>query len=116
MTARRSDDAADDIDIDDGVPVTLEEVQAEGRRRSVTLSSRFNPMDVDRIRVVAQREGLGVTQLVRSWVLEALDAAEETADRDEPSADLMRALEANIAAAKAAQKAARSELRRRAAS
>ena len=103
--------AAQALSPDDGEPVTLNEVQTEGRLRSVTLSARFNPLDVSRIRAVAERDGLGVTQLVRTWVLDALEAAE--AGEDEPSVDeLMEALRESVAASKRAQKVTQSEVRR----
>ncbi len=92
---------------EDGDPVSLEDVRAEGRKRSVTLSARFNPIDVARIRVIAEREGVGATQLVRAWVLEALEAAEEAREGDESAGKLMAALEESVSAAKEAQRRAR---------
>ncbi len=35
---------------------------------------RFDPADVDRLRARAGAEGVGVTQLVRAWVLDRLEA------------------------------------------
>lgn len=99
----------------EGDPVSLEDVHAEGRKRSVTLSARFNPMDIARIRAIAEREGMGATQLVRAWVLEALEVAEESTEGDEAAGELMAALEESVRAAKEAQRRARdaqSQLRR----
>lgn len=106
-------ESAEAMSPDDGDPVTLDEVRAKGRQRSMTLSARFNPVDVARIRAIAQREGVGATQLVRSWVLEALEVAEETGEGDESVARLMAALSQNVTAAKEAQRTAQAELRRR---
>ena len=98
---------------DDGEPVTLNEVQKEGRRRSVTVSARFSPVDVSRIRSVAERDGVGITQLVRRWVLDALEGAEEdAAGAPRSTDDLMAALRESVAASKRAQQVAQSELRR----
>lgn len=37
------------------------------------LAVRFDPADLDRLRARAEADGVGVTQLVRAWVLERLD-------------------------------------------
>lgn len=37
------------------------------------LAVRFDPADLDRLRARAEANGVGVTQLVRAWVLERLD-------------------------------------------
>ncbi|MBA2317882.1 MAG: hypothetical protein H0V93_08905 [Euzebyales bacterium] len=105
-------ESAEAMSADEGDPVTVDEVRAEGRQRSMTLSARFNPVDVARIRAIAQREGVGATQLVRSWVLEALEVAEEAGEGDESVARLMTALNQSVTAAKEARRTAQAELRR----
>jgi len=47
-----------------------------------TLAIRFDGTDIERLRGIAEATGIGITQLVRSWVLERLDAgAPDTEDR-----------------------------------
>lgn len=41
------------------------------------LAVRFDPADLDRLRARAEAEGVGVTQLVRAWVLERLSQDDE---------------------------------------
>lgn len=60
-----------------------------------SLAVRFDPEDIDRLRERAESEGVGVTQLVRTWVLDRLDEPAATGD----VVDLMAALEASLRAA-----------------
>jgi hypothetical protein len=68
------------------------------------LAVRFDPADLDRLRERALAEGIGVTQLVRTWVLERLND-------DSPGqlpADLARAfMDLRAEVAKLAQRAGR---------
>lgn len=54
--------------ISEGTPVDVQ----VGPRRMSSLAVRFGQADVDRLRARAEAEGVGVTQLVRAWVLERL--------------------------------------------
>jgi len=67
------------------------------REPKSSLAVRFDVADLDRLRQRAEAEGVGITQLVRSWVLERLD---EPADAS-PVPDLLVALEAALVAARA---------------
>lgn len=61
---------ADGLEFGNGAPV---EVKA-GPRRMSAFALRFDPAVVERLRVRADTEGVGVTQLVRAWVLDRLEA------------------------------------------
>jgi hypothetical protein len=60
--------------VDQLSPDQYEEVEVErpGRPLSATFAVRFDPRTVELIRHVARSQGLGATQLVRTWVLERL--------------------------------------------
>ncbi|HEV8683312.1 MAG TPA: hypothetical protein VGS09_11170 [Actinomycetota bacterium] len=60
--------------VDQLSPDQYEEVEVErpARPLSATFAVRFEPKTVELIRHVARSQGLGATQLVRSWVLERL--------------------------------------------
>lgn len=58
-----------DLSPDEHEPV---EVQRPDRPRSTTFALRLDPRTVELLRHVARGQGLGVTQLVRRWVLERL--------------------------------------------
>jgi hypothetical protein len=62
-------DAADGLEFGNGTPVEVH----TGQRMSA-FAVRFDPADVDRLRARADAEGVGVTQLVRAWVLDRLEA------------------------------------------
>ncbi len=62
-------DVADALEFGSGTPV---EVKA-GPQRMSAFAVRFDPADVDRLRARAHAEGIGVTQLVRAWVLDRLE-------------------------------------------
>ncbi|MHB8320301.1 MAG: hypothetical protein ACYDEP_13930 [Acidimicrobiales bacterium] len=62
-------DEADALEFGSGTPV---EVKA-GPQRMSAFAVRFDPADVDRLRAKARAEGVGVTQLVRAWVLDRLE-------------------------------------------
>lgn len=72
MAVRYEADAgeADAMEFGAGVPIDLE----AGPQRMSAFAVRFDPADVNRLRARAQTEGVGVTQLVRAWVLERLEA------------------------------------------
>lgn len=72
-----------------------------GREPKSALSVRFDAADIERLRERAGAAGMGITQLVRSWVLERLD-------EQEPSAavgDLVESLERSLRAARNIQRA-----------
>ena len=72
MAARYEADAdeADALEFGSGTPVDVK----AGPQRMSAFAVRFDPADVDRLRAKARAEGVGVTQLVRAWVLDRLDA------------------------------------------
>lgn len=80
---------------------------ARVRRRKVqpknALAVRFEVADLDRIRERAEAEGVGITQLIRSWVLERLDEPESASAVEE----LMDSLEKSVRAARALKRASR---------
>ena len=56
----------------------VEVARAGAGEAKATLGVRFDPEVIDRLRQMADAQGVGVTQMVRSWVLERV-AAEQTA-------------------------------------
>ena len=72
MAARYEADAdeADALEFGSGTPVDVK----AGPQRMSAFAVRFDPADVDRLRAKARAEGVGVTQLVRAWVLDRLEA------------------------------------------
>ncbi|MHB8329559.1 MAG: hypothetical protein ACYDD6_08055 [Acidimicrobiales bacterium] len=82
-------------------------VDVRVRRRKLqpknALAVRFEVTDLDRIRKRAEAESVGVTQLIRSWVLERLDEPESSTAVQ----DLMESLEKSVRAARALKRASR---------
>lgn len=72
-----------------------------GREPKSALSVRFDAADVGRLRERAADAGMGITQLVRTWVLERLDEPEPSA----AVTDLMEALERSLKAARTIKRA-----------
>jgi hypothetical protein len=72
-----------------------------GREPKSALSVRFDAADIERLRRRADAEGVGITQLVRAWVLERLDEPEPSA----AVGDLMDALERGLQAARTIKRA-----------
>ncbi len=72
MAARYEADAdeADTMEFGNGTPI---DVKTSPQRMSA-LAVRFDPGALDRLRARADAEGIGVTQLVRAWVLDRLEA------------------------------------------
>jgi L-rhamnose isomerase len=66
------------------------------REPKSSLAVRFDTADLERLRERAEADGVGITQLVRGWVLERLDEPADSA-----VSDLMAALEASLKAARA---------------
>ena len=62
-----------------------------------SLAVRFDPADLEQLRVRAEVEGLGVTQLVRRWVMERLNEPSPVGAVE----DLMEGLEKSLKAARA---------------
>lgn len=100
MTQRRADiDAFDEGDFD---LTTLRRADVRvGREPKSALSVRFDAADIERLRERAAATGVGVTQLVRTWVLERLDEPEPSA----AVGDLMDALERSLRAARTIKRA-----------
>jgi hypothetical protein len=93
----RDRDAFDrgDLDILDLKPADVKIVRDGGPKSA--LSVRLDATDIERLRLRAETEGVGITQLVRAWILERLDEPEPSA----AVVDLMRALEDSLRAARA---------------
>jgi hypothetical protein len=71
---------------------------ARVRRRNVepknALAVRFEVADLDRLRARAEAEGVGVTQLVRTWAVERLDEPPEAGAADDLVESLQKSLQA----------------------
>ena len=76
-----------------------------GREPKTALSVRFDATDIERLRERAAATGMGVTQLVRAWVLERLEEPEPSA----AVGDLMESLERSLRAARSIQRASGAE-------
>jgi hypothetical protein len=101
MTARHGADidAFDEGEFDLG---TLRRADVRvAREPKSALSVRFDADDIERLRERAGAAGVGVTQLVRTWVLERLDEPEPGA----AVGDLMESLERSMRAARSIQRA-----------
>jgi hypothetical protein len=72
-----------------------------GREPKSALSVRLDADDIERLRERAATAGVGITQLVRTWVLERLDEPEPSA----AVGDLMDALERSMRAARTIKRA-----------
>jgi hypothetical protein len=75
----------------------LRRVEVRRGEPKSSLAVRFDPADLERLRQRAEAEGVGVTQLVRRWVIEHLDEPEAATAVD----DLMQGLEKSLQAARA---------------
>ncbi len=79
-------DEADGLEFGNGTTVEVK----TGQRMSA-FAVRFDPADVDRLRERANAEGVGVTQLVRAWVLDRLEADDNVpVEADEALSTLRR--------------------------
>jgi hypothetical protein len=72
MAARYEADAdeANALEFGNGTPIDVK----TGPQRMSAFAVRFDPADVARLRAKAAAEQVGVTQLVRAWVLDRLEA------------------------------------------
>ena len=86
--------AFDDGDFDVS---SLRQVEVHRGRPKSSLAVRFDASDLERLRQRADAEGVGVTQLVRQWVIERLDEP----DTSGAVADLLDALDKSVRAARA---------------
>jgi hypothetical protein len=50
------------------------EVERRGGERKALMAVRFDPADIDRLRAAAEAQRTSVSELVRRWVVERLDA------------------------------------------
>ena len=75
----------------------LQRVEVSRGRPKSSLAVRFDSRDLDRLRVRAEGEGIGITQLVRQWVLERLDEPEDSGEMD----SLLEALDQSLKVARA---------------
>lgn len=79
-------DEADTLEFGTGTPVDVTATQ-----RMTAFAVRFDPSTVQRLRQRAESEGVGVTQLVRAWVLDRLEADDTVpAEADEALNTLRR--------------------------
>lgn len=89
-------DEADEFDRTERLPSEM--TGARVRRRKVepknALAVRFEVADLDRLRERAEAEGVGVTQLVRNWVVERLDEPPETGAVEDLVESLQKSLQA----------------------
>jgi hypothetical protein len=72
---RYEDDVDAEFDFDRSQAVSVE----RGSPKS-SLAVRFDARDLDRLRALAYDAGVGITQLVRTWVLERLEDEEQPED------------------------------------
>lgn len=84
-----------DYDIGTLTPANVKIVRDSGPKSA--LSVRLDSQDIERLRQRAEAEGIGLTQLVRQWILERLDEPPAPAAVDE----LVEALEESLRAARA---------------
>lgn len=99
---RRPAAEVDAFDEDDFDLATLQPAEVRvGREPKSALSVRFDAADIERLRDRAAIAGVGITQLVRAWVLERLDEPEPSA----AVGDLMEALERSLQAARTIKRA-----------
>lgn len=89
-----------DIDYDRLTPSDVKIVRDGGPKSA--LSVRLDGADINRLRLRAEMEGVGLTQLVRRWILERLDEPPP----GEAIVDLMKALEAGLKAAQVIKRTA----------
>lgn len=75
----------------------MRRVQVNRHDPKSSLAVRFDTLDLERLRARAEAEGVGVTQLVRRWVIERLDEPESSGSVE----DLLAALEESMRAARA---------------
>ena len=75
----------------------LRRVEVPRSEPKSSLAVRFEAADLERIRQRAEAEGVGITQLVRRWVVERLEEPETTVAAE----DLMEGLEKSLRAARA---------------
>lgn len=73
-------------------PATLE----ASKLKSVTFAIRLDPRTVKVIRALAEREHIGPTQLVRSWILDRLQLEAKMGALAEPTTSLPNHLEREI--------------------
>lgn len=78
-----------------------------GREPKSALSVRFDAADIERLRQRAAAAGMGITQLVRTWVLERLEEPEPSAAVD----DLLESLQRSLRAARSIQRGSGTEKR-----
>ena len=89
MAVRYEADAgeADAMEFGSGTPIDVK----AGPQRMSAFAVRFDPADVNRLRARANAERVGVTQLVRAWVLDRLEADDAVpAEADEALRTLRR--------------------------
>jgi hypothetical protein len=87
-------EAADEFDRAEHLPSEMSGAKVRRRRTEPknALAVRFEVADLDRLRDRAEAEGVGVTQLVRNWVVERLDEPSEAGIADDLVASLQQSL------------------------
>lgn len=76
---------------------SLRRVEVQRGQPKSSLAVRFDAADLERLRQRADAEGVGITQLVRRWVLDRLDEPDDAGSVD----DLIDALDNSVRAARA---------------
>jgi hypothetical protein len=79
----------DDVDLttlEPGEPVAMD----TSREPMISRSVRFDRATVDRLRAAAEARGVGVTQMMRQWILDRLEAEEHGRRQDEIAGELER--------------------------
>lgn len=86
-------------DLDDLANDQVEETKVRPRRRlSATFAVRFDENTVALLRDIARAQGLGVTQLVRAWVLDRLNIEREAGSLARMTTEFPRDLERRVRA------------------
>jgi hypothetical protein len=79
-------DNVDLTSLEPGEPVASD----NSREPMISRSVRFDRATVDRLRAVADTRGLGITQMMRQWILDRLEAEEHGRRQDEIAGELER--------------------------
>jgi hypothetical protein len=79
-------DNTDLTSLEPGEPVAVD----TSREPMVSRSVRFDRATVERLRAVADTRGVGITQMMRQWILDRLEAEEHGRRQDEIAGELER--------------------------
>lgn len=79
-------DNTDLTSLEPGEPVAVD----TSREPMVSRSVRFDRATVERLRAIADTRGVGITQMMRQWILDRLEAEEHGRRQDEIAGELER--------------------------